>query len=59
MELNDEEFKKKFNSKPRLSCAGCGSKEFRLTATPIPNTDVSEAVMMHCKNCGHSRLELV
>ena len=59
MELNDEEFKSLFNSKERLCCAGCGGLQFSLFPTSIPNTNISEAVMMKCNGCGHTRLELV
>lgn len=59
MNVNDEEFKKLFNAKPRLPCAGCGSISFSIFPTPMPNTPISEAVMMKCKDCGHTRLELV
>jgi hypothetical protein len=30
-----------------------------LGPTGMPNTTIDEAVMMECKNCGHTRLELV
>ena len=59
MKLNDEEFKKLFNSKDRLCCASCGNLNFDLSPTPMPNVDISEAVMMKCTECGHTRLELV
>lgn len=59
MQINDEEFKKKFNSKERLNCAGCGSISFNLLPTPMPSVNISEAVMMQCTDCGHIRLELV
>ena len=59
MKLTDEKFLKLFNSKTRLNCANCGSNSFRLTETNIPNATIEEAVFMHCKNCGHCRLELI
>lgn len=59
MELNDEEFKKLFNSKERLCCAGCGGLNFDLLPTNMPNVDISEAIMMKCTGCGHTRLELI
>lgn len=59
MELNDKEFKELFNSKNRLNCSGCGGTEFRITKTGIPKATIEEAVFMHCKKCGHRRLELM
>ena len=59
MEINDEEFKKLFNAKERLCCARCGGLQFSLSPTPMPNVDISEAVMMTCNNCKHTRLELI
>ena len=59
MRLEDKEFMKLFNSKERLCCANCGSNDFRLTETGMPNTTIEEAVFMVCKNCSNSRLELV
>ena len=59
MEIGDKEFKKKFNSKKRLDCAGCGGTRFAVLPTGIPSTDVSEAIFLKCKNCGHTRLELM
>lgn len=59
MELNDKEFIKLFESKDRSRCAKCGGNDFRITETNIPNTPIEEAVFMHCKGCGHYRLELI
>ena len=59
MEIGDKEFIEKFKSKERLNCAGCGGIRFNIQPTIIPNTDVSEAVMLICENCGHTRLELM
>ena len=59
MKIDDKEFIKLFNSKERLNCSGCGSTEFRLTETGIPDTTIKEAVFMICKHCRHQRLELV
>ena len=59
MEINDEDFMKKFNLKERQNCASCGSINFNLFPTIMPNVDISEAVMMKCIECWHTRLELV
>ena len=52
------ELKELFNKKERLCCAGCGGLQFNLFPTDMPNTDISEAVMMKCSSCEHTRLEL-
>lgn len=36
----------------------CRSVDFYLFKTPM-DVDITEAVMMQCKKCGHTRLELV
>ena len=59
MNIGDEEFIEKFNSKQRQDCASCGGTQFIILPTNLPNTDVLEAVMLKCKNCGHTRLELM
>jgi DNA-directed RNA polymerase subunit RPC12/RpoP len=58
-QIDSKEFLEKFNLKSRVDCAHCGGTEFRLGPTGMPNTTIDEAVMMECKNCGHTRLELV
>ena len=59
MEINDNEWKKRFDSKDRLCCAECGGNNFMPHTTKMPNTNISEAVMLECVDCGHSRLELM
>ena len=58
MKINDKEWMKKFKSKERLNCAGCGATKLRPVPASLPDTDVSEAVMLIC-SCGHQRLELM
>lgn len=57
MEIDSEEFRKLFNLKERLPCAGCGGSNFRVFS--VPNASIEEAVMMQCTECNHTRLELV
>jgi hypothetical protein len=57
--MKEEDLIKKFNSKERDNCAKCGEIQFEILPTNLPNTDISEAVMLKCKNCEHTRLELM
>lgn len=58
-EINSEKFLQLVNSKERLCCARCGSVEFNLIPTGLPNTTIDEAIFMECKKCSHKRLELL
>lgn len=63
MKIDDKEWAEKFNSKKRQNCARCGGLNFRAFQLKgkenTPDMDVSEAVMLNCKDCGHTRFELM